>query len=210
MRCAQPCSKVFALIVSVQTITVGCFFLCVLGLILAFLWGKSTAGFESCNRNEKQRELFFPSLPHLSKAPLTFPPKVKSFQALHFWVSSCWEAKDVLWTFLLGHTKQRFQPLQSIWKVSCFQPSPPWSNWEGGMNVEIMVLGKGSFTQTLVALCAALLWQPGQPVADHYQLTWGCGLRRTPPHLLCACPHHFMPDRTMAADFKLPFFIIGP
>lgn len=30
---------------------------------------KNTAGFERCNRNEKQRELFLPSLPHLSKAP---------------------------------------------------------------------------------------------------------------------------------------------
>lgn len=40
LRCAQPCLKAFALIVSTQTVTVDCFFLCVLGLVLAFLWGK--------------------------------------------------------------------------------------------------------------------------------------------------------------------------
>lgn len=57
--------------------------------------------------------------------------KVKSFQGLHFWVSSCWQAKQVLWTPFLGDIKQRFQLLLSIWKVSCFHPSPPWSNWQG-------------------------------------------------------------------------------
>lgn len=199
-----------------QTIPVGCFFLCVLGLFLAFL-RKNTAGFESCNRNEKRRELFLPSLPHLPKPFWCFPQKSKVSRLSTFGSLAADKLRMCLVHCPWVIKSSNISPCYPLSKASCFQPSPPWSNWGGkkkpGWRDECWkswLWEKESFTQTLVALCVALFWQPGKPIAGHWQLTWGCGLRRAPPRLLCACPHHFVPDSTTADNFKLPFFTTGP
>lgn len=126
----------FALIASIEISTVGCFFLRVLVSVLAFLFSKETYRRFWELQEEWLVEGAIPSQP-LSSLQSPFDVshkllyKVRSFQGLHFWVSSCWQAKEALWTSLLCDAKQRFQPFLSFSKVSCFQLSLPWSNWWG-------------------------------------------------------------------------------
>lgn len=215
-RCAQPCLKAFTLTVSMQTSTVGCFFLCVLGLVLAFLCTKILQDLRAATGMRSRGNSSFPASLIFPKPLWCFPQKSKVSRVSTFGFLAADKLRMCFGHFSWVITKQQCQPLLSIWKVSCFQPSPPWNNWGGkktwleGWMLEMIALGKGSFTQTLVALWVALFWQPGQRIAGHWQLTWGYGLERAPPRLLCACPPHFMPDSTMAGNFKLPFFTIGP
>lgn len=175
---------------------------------------KNIAGFESCNRNEKHS---FPASLIFPKPLWCFPQKSKVSRVSIFGFLAADKLRMCFGHFSWVITKQQCQPLLSIWKVSCFQPSPPWNNWggkktwlAGGMNAGNDSSGKGIIYTNPVALWVTLFWQPGQWIAGPWQLTWGYGLERAPPRLLCACPPHFMPDSTMAGNFKLPFFTIGP
>lgn len=140
---------------SIENSTMGSFFLWVLVSVLAFFFSKEMY----CSIQEKQEELVEEG------AIASWPPsslqspfdvfhkllyKVKSPQGLHFWVSSCWQARKALQTSFLDDTMQGFQALLSIWKVSCIQPSPPHSNWWGKKTwpgekntVYLLALGRG-------------------------------------------------------------------
>lgn len=213
LRCAQPCLKAFALIVSMQTITVGCFFLCVLGLVLAFLWGKILQDLRDATGMRSRGNSSFPASLIFPKPLWCFPQKSKvsrlstfGFLAAdklrmcfgHFsWViqssnvSPCYPFGNfpVSISLLLGVTEEDKKPgWRERWKSRL---------WERDN------LNKCSL------LCSSVLtaWAAN---CRHWQVTWGCALRRAPPRLLCVCPHHFMPSSATAGNSKLPFFTAGP
>lgn len=158
--------------VSIGINTTGSFFLLVLGSVLAFLFSKETYWRIWENWEELIEEGAAPPWLLLSlQSPFDvfhkLLYKVKSSQGLHFWVSSCWKAKKALHSSFLDDTKQGFQALFSTWKISCTQPSSPWSNWWGkslsrGINTGcILALGRGMLKQILVPVWVALFGQPG-------------------------------------------------